>query len=104
MGETVGGIAMSWFDCWNEVCRRIGSKAVLISYGVDTRKVVVNTVPDERLVGQIVINFDMWGERDMKAFKALFASEDAPSANTSELSPPPPIVADRHGSDQGAQK
>merc|ERR1712151_1403698 len=76
--QTISGIAPSWFECWSELRkRRNSSKVVLISYGVDTRKIVLNTVADEQCVVQIAINFGMWGEKDANAFKALFAEEEA---------------------------
>lgn len=64
---TVHGIALSWFECFKFLSSQ-GHKAVVNSFGVDTRKVVTNTVYDEEKVLQITINYGLWGDRDQKAF------------------------------------
>merc|ERR1712048_204044 len=67
---TVDGIAMSWFECFRYL-NNDGHKVVINSFGVDTRKVVTRTVYDEHKTVQIAINYEMWGERDMKEFNVL---------------------------------
>merc|ERR1712060_117132 len=63
------GISSSWFKCYDNLCK--GDNVVILnSFGVDTRKVILATVPDERQVMQITVNYDLWDERDVKKFEA----------------------------------
>lgn len=69
---TESGITRSWFHCYDSL--RHGSNAVVLnSFGVDTRKVVLSTVPDERRVRQITVNFELWEDGDRHKFKAQYS-------------------------------
>eukprot|EP00928_Gymnodinium_smaydae_P095641 TRINITY_DN8263_c0_g3_i1.p1 TRINITY_DN8263_c0_g3~~TRINITY_DN8263_c0_g3_i1.p1 ORF type:complete len:436 (-),score=78.39 TRINITY_DN8263_c0_g3_i1:333-1568(-) len=63
-----GCIASSWFQL---VASMNSSKTALIlnSFGVDTRKVVDATVCADNDCTQIVVNYDLWDERDKQAFE-----------------------------------
>jgi len=64
------GIAASWFQVFAAL--KDQHSVVLNSFGVDTRKVILATVPDERRVLQVTVNYDKWGERDMHKFVGQF--------------------------------
>jgi len=68
---SIDGIPMSWFNAvdWMQKERHT---VVLNSFGVDTHRVVMRSVPDERLVQHIVINFDLWSEHDRSSWKSQF--------------------------------
>lgn len=68
---SVDGIPMSWFKIFDQLHKQ-GHTVVLNSFGVDTHRVVMRSVPDERLVQHIVINFDMWAKRDLDAWLRQF--------------------------------
>lgn len=68
---TKDGITSSWFSAFEEL-RAGGHAVVLNSFGTDTWKVVLATVPDEQLVAQITISYDLWSERDQKKFESQF--------------------------------
>jgi hypothetical protein len=72
LGKVVNedGIAVSWFEVFAKL--RGQHTVVLNSFGVDTRKVVLATVPDEKRVLQVTVNYDMWDDRDMQKFAAQF--------------------------------
>jgi len=72
--ETKDGIITSWFKCY-EFLKDRGHAVVLNSFGTDSRRVVVNSVADERKVLQITVNYGMWGQRDVKAWNAQFSSQ-----------------------------
>lgn len=64
------GIAASWFRVYQTL--RDHHTVVLNSFGVDTRKVVLATVPNEKRVIQVTVNYQMWDERDVKKFAKQF--------------------------------
>lgn len=66
------GITKSWFQLYNTL--KTGGHCIMMnSYGVDTRKVIVKTVADEREVLQLVVNFQEWDPKDMYAFETMYA-------------------------------
>jgi hypothetical protein len=64
------GIASSWFRCFDAL--KNDHAVVLNSFGVDTRKVIKATVPDEKNVMQIAVNYELWEKRDLEKFEAQF--------------------------------
>jgi len=68
---TRDGIAGSWFQLYDGLHGE--HTIVLNSFGVDTRKVVLATVPDERRVIHLTVNYDLWDERDKRTFSEQFA-------------------------------
>jgi len=82
------GITRSWFTVFKRL--RVGdaypsSAIVLNSFGVDTRRVVLATVPDEKEVIQITVNWDHWDERDMQKFSKQFDHKVVPVTITPAL-------------------
>eukprot|EP00747_Dinoflagellata_sp_TGD_P184688 gnl/TRDRNA2_/TRDRNA2_40556_c0_seq1.p1 gnl/TRDRNA2_/TRDRNA2_40556_c0~~gnl/TRDRNA2_/TRDRNA2_40556_c0_seq1.p1 ORF type:complete len:491 (-),score=81.48 gnl/TRDRNA2_/TRDRNA2_40556_c0_seq1:444-1916(-) len=72
---SVDGITSSWFRAYDLLRGR--HTVILNSFGVDCRKVILATTPDgEKSVMQIVVNFDMWDDRDARKFVAQFATTD----------------------------
>jgi len=45
-----------------------GHSIIVNSFGMDTRRVVLRSVDEERLVLQVTINFEQWGQRDKLAY------------------------------------
>lgn len=64
------GIAGSWFRVYDALKGR--HTVVLNSFGVDTRKVILATIPDERSVLQVTVNYALWEERDVQKFEGQF--------------------------------
>jgi hypothetical protein len=69
---TKDGIAYSWFSVFEVLKGR--HTVVLNSFGVDTRKVVMATVPDEQRVLQVTVNYELWDERDVTKFMGQFST------------------------------
>jgi len=65
------GIASSWFQVFEGL--KGEHTVVLNSFGVDTRKVILATVPDEHHVIQVAVNYELWDARDVKKFESQFA-------------------------------
>mmetsp|Transcript_17793 Transcript_17793/g.38108 ORF Transcript_17793/g.38108 Transcript_17793/m.38108 type:complete len:431 (-) Transcript_17793:154-1446(-) len=64
------GIAPSWFQVFSKLK---GEHAIFLnSFGVDTRKVILATVPDEQNVMQVTVNYDLWEARDVQKFEGQF--------------------------------
>merc|ERR1712217_472798 len=64
------GIANSWFRCFESL--KNDHAVVLNSFGVDTRKVIKATVPDEKTVMHVAVNYELWEKRDKEQFEAQF--------------------------------
>merc|ERR1712217_275033 len=60
------GITKSWFRCFESL--KDDHAVVLNSFGVDTRKVSKATVPDEKNIIQIVVNYELWEKRDLEKY------------------------------------
>mmetsp|Transcript_13579 Transcript_13579/g.29882 ORF Transcript_13579/g.29882 Transcript_13579/m.29882 type:complete len:458 (+) Transcript_13579:107-1480(+) len=73
------GITTSWFKVWDSL-KEGRHTVVLNSFGVDTRKVILATVPDEKKVLQITVNYALWDERDTQKFESQFAAEETVSS------------------------
>lgn len=71
---TKDGIATAWFSCFEAL--RDEHVFVLNSYGVDTRKVVLATVSDERQVIQITVNYELWNSKDVQAYNKQFLEQE----------------------------
>lgn len=70
------GITRSWFTVYEMLANRVPSSVVVLnSFGVDTRKVVLATLPDETGVMQVTVNWDLWEDRDMQKFKEQFEAK-----------------------------
>mmetsp|Transcript_103307 Transcript_103307/g.296602 ORF Transcript_103307/g.296602 Transcript_103307/m.296602 type:complete len:456 (+) Transcript_103307:120-1487(+) len=64
------GIAPSWFTVFDKLK---GEHSVhLNSFGVDTRKVILATVPDELQALQVTVNYELWDARDVQKFEGQF--------------------------------
>ncbi|CAK0801128.1 unnamed protein product [Prorocentrum cordatum] len=70
-GIDASGTAQSWFRC----ARAMQAEHLLMlnSFGVDTRKVVLATEPDETKVLQLCVNYELWDKRDVDKFGEQFA-------------------------------
>jgi len=66
------GIPKSWFRFYQTLLDG-GHTTVLNSFGVDTQKIVLRSVPKEREVLHITVNYSQWGKRDLDAFNKQFA-------------------------------
>mmetsp|Transcript_47586 Transcript_47586/g.136864 ORF Transcript_47586/g.136864 Transcript_47586/m.136864 type:complete len:428 (+) Transcript_47586:109-1392(+) len=66
------GIAASWFRMHDNMQKK--HTIVLNSFGIDTYKVVLATVLDERRVLQVTVNHSLWEDRDVKKFSGQFPS------------------------------
>eukprot|EP00928_Gymnodinium_smaydae_P024047 TRINITY_DN19598_c0_g1_i1.p1 TRINITY_DN19598_c0_g1~~TRINITY_DN19598_c0_g1_i1.p1 ORF type:complete len:404 (-),score=34.85 TRINITY_DN19598_c0_g1_i1:267-1478(-) len=64
---TVAGIPMSWFECFDYLRARDHS-IVINSFGFDSRKILYNTVIDDRRSLHVTVNYDLWTERDTQEF------------------------------------
>lgn len=67
---TKDGIAISWFRVFEGLKGK--HTVVLNSFGVDTRKVILATVPDERRVLQVTVNHELWDPPDVTQFEGQF--------------------------------
>mmetsp|Transcript_157609 Transcript_157609/g.278157 ORF Transcript_157609/g.278157 Transcript_157609/m.278157 type:complete len:553 (+) Transcript_157609:104-1762(+) len=65
------GITQSWYKVYKYLIAG-GHSLVLNSFGVDTRKVILKTVSDERRVLQMIVNVELWGPKDIKAFENIY--------------------------------
>lgn len=74
------GIAGSWLKAYDKLIAS-GHSVVLNSFGVDAQRVLARLVGDTREVTQVVVNYDMWSEQDVRRFKGEvgrnFPTEDA---------------------------
>jgi len=69
-GIDANGITQSWFRCFDALS---GEHALMLnSFGVDTRKVLLATTPDESKVMQIAVNYELWDKRDVEKFEKQF--------------------------------
>merc|ERR1711920_820405 len=69
-GTTDEGITKSWFKCVETLQEK---HCIMInSFGVDTRKLLVKTVEDERQVLQLAIGFKLWDPKDVGAFEKMY--------------------------------
>merc|ERR1719148_635098 len=71
------GITRSWFKFFASIEEQERRSVVLNSFGVDTRKVVLATVPDETEVAQITVNYELWGTQDVHKFEAQYRRPEA---------------------------
>lgn len=74
------GIASSWFQFFAAMQRHGHHTVILNSFGVDTRKVVLATVPDERQVMQVTVNYELWSKQDVHKFEEQYRSTKPPKA------------------------
>jgi len=71
---TKEGITKSWFRFVDQL--KDVHHTILNSFGVDTRKVIVATMPESaNHVMQVVVNHEMWDDRDVKKFAEQFAEK-----------------------------
>jgi hypothetical protein len=69
-GIDSNGITKSWFRCFDALS---GEHALMLnSFGVDTRKVLLATTPDEGKVMQVAVNYELWDRRDTDKFEKQF--------------------------------
>merc|ERR1712014_530270 len=69
-GIDSNGITKSWFRCFDALSR--DHVLMLNSFGVDTRKVLLATTPDETKVMQVAVNYELWDKRDVEKFEKQF--------------------------------
>jgi hypothetical protein len=77
-GTDEEGITLSWYKLYKNLTAG-GHSIILNSFGVDTRKVIVKTVVDERQVLQFVVNVELWGPKDIKAFESVYEGLTLPA-------------------------
>lgn len=65
------GITKSWFHVYSSRLHERHS-TVLNSFGVDTRKVTLATISEEKDLLHMAINHEMWDERDVRKFADQF--------------------------------
>jgi hypothetical protein len=70
-GIDASGTTQSWFRC----ARAMQAEHLLMlnSFGVDTRKVILATEPDETKVLQLCVNYELWDKRDVDKFGEQFS-------------------------------
>jgi len=74
-GTDEEGITRSWYKLHTNLSA--GSHSIVLnSFGVDTRKILVKSVPDERTVLHMAIDVDLWGAKDIKAFEGTWGAGD----------------------------
>jgi len=81
------GMTSSWFRCL-DMLREGGHSAVIQSFGMDTRRVVRQSVKDERQVLHLAVNFELWSERDTSKFREQFQLDEPPGGPGQEESWP----------------
>lgn len=64
------GIAPSWFRVYEKLKNQ--HAIILNSFGVDTRKVILATMPCEQAALQVTVNHELWEARDMQKFEGQF--------------------------------
>jgi len=68
------GITKSWFHLVNKM--KVSHRTILNSFGVDTRKVLKATLSDDTVeVMQVVVNYEMWDDRDVKKYAEQFVEK-----------------------------
>jgi len=82
------GITRSWFKFFAAIEEQERHSVVLNSFGVDTRKVVLATVPDETKVAQITVNYELWGTQDVQKFEAQYRQREAESVQAGHADEP----------------
>jgi len=70
-------LVASWFRCMQSM-RQAGHSLIIQSFGMDTRRVVLMSVGDERKVPHIAINFELWSEKDSSRFVEQFRHAEPP--------------------------
>jgi len=70
-GTTQEGITQSWFKTY-EKQSAAGHSLILNTFGMDSRKVIIKTVDDEREVLQMCVSFDKWDARDKALFNKMY--------------------------------
>lgn len=83
------GLTQSWHRCCESL--KTQHSVVLNSFGVDTRKVVLASGGDESRVMQIVVNYDLWDNRDKEKYATQF-SEASVTPTGSHSVPPHAIL------------
>jgi hypothetical protein len=69
-GTDDDGIARSWFKCVEDMAK---DHCIMInSFGVDTRKLLVKSVRDERQILQLAVDFRQWAPNDVEAFEKMY--------------------------------
>jgi hypothetical protein len=71
-GTTPEGITRSWLKCYQT--NQLKNALILNTFGIDSRKVIVKTVEDERQVLHMAISFDKWYPKDKKLFEKNYGS------------------------------
>jgi len=68
-------IARSWYDIYNFIrySGGAGHAVILNTFGVDSRKIIMNTLTDESTVLHLTVDYRTWGDRDVKAWTDQFA-------------------------------
>jgi hypothetical protein len=82
------GLTQSWFRCCESL--KMQHSVMLNSFGVDTRKVVLASGVDESRVMQILVNYDLWDDRDKEKYAAQFS--EALVAHSASHSVPPHAI------------
>lgn len=77
--EMALGITTSWFKCLS-MLRDGGHSVVIQSFGMDTLRVVRNSVKNPREVVNIAVNHELWSDRDKSEFANQFRKYDLQTA------------------------
>mmetsp|Transcript_14955 Transcript_14955/g.41365 ORF Transcript_14955/g.41365 Transcript_14955/m.41365 type:complete len:275 (+) Transcript_14955:110-934(+) len=81
------GMTASWFKCL-AMLREGGHSVVIQSFGMDTHRVVRNSVDNERKVLHIAVNIELWSERDTKMFAEQFLPADSAKRSSKATTAP----------------
>lgn len=65
------GIPQSWLRCYEQLMTD-GHHVVLNSFGTDTHRVISQVVPNKKDILQLTVNYELWGEKDVKSWNAQF--------------------------------
>merc|ERR1712039_75094 len=80
---TEEGITKSWFRCWERL--QMGKHSMIMnSFGVDTRKVIARTLPNEIYAMSLTVNYALWDARDQKKFEDQYEVQLAIQAESEE--------------------
>ncbi|CAD7960797.1 unnamed protein product [Amoebophrya sp. A25] len=71
--RTKGGIVRSWFELYRKYAAR--NLIMINTFGVDSRKVIHETVQSESDVQMFAANYDSWSDRDRRKFGEQYTVE-----------------------------
>jgi len=78
--QSNSGITGSWLRCFNEM-RREGHKVVIMSFGVDSARVLPNSVTEPSKIPFLAVNFEQWDKNDVTKFIQQFRASRSPTVD-----------------------